>query len=105
LGSDRRRDTDLEESGAVIGVQERTPAEHAVVQLLEKIVVTPKWLKRMQSAGDGSLVCRKGSGFEETQLCVLSPRCEERNFPVDCLLFRELPILHQVSLLAAGDIC
>ncbi len=31
MGSDRRRDADLEESGAVIGVREReqTPPEHA----------------------------------------------------------------------------
>jgi hypothetical protein len=31
LGCDRKRDADLEESGAVIGVREweRTPAEHA----------------------------------------------------------------------------
>ncbi len=67
--------------------------------------MTLKWRERMQSAGEGSLVRRKGSGFEETQLCVLSPRCGERHFPVDCLLFPELPIQHRVSLLAAAGIC
>jgi hypothetical protein len=68
-------------------------------------VVTPKWREEMQSAGDSSLVCRKGSGIEEPQLCVLSPRCNERHFPVNCLLFRKLPVQHRVSLLAAAVIC
>ncbi len=68
-------------------------------------MVTLKWRERMQSAGDGSLVRRKRSGFEETQLCVLSPRWCEWHFPVDCLLFRELPTQHRVSLLAAAGIC
>ncbi len=51
------------------------------------------------------MVRRKGSGLEETRLCVLSPRCVERHFPADCLLFRELPTHHRVSLLAAAGIC
>jgi hypothetical protein len=81
------------------------PLNTRVVQRLEEIVVTLKWRERIQSAGDGSLVRRKGSGIEETQLCVLSPRCGERHFPADCLLFRELPTQHRVSLLAAAGIC
>jgi hypothetical protein len=76
-----------------------------VVQRLEDILVTLKWRERMQPAGGGSLVRRKGSGLEETQLCVLSPRCMERHLPADCLLFRELPTHHRVSLLAAAGIC
>jgi hypothetical protein len=59
----------------------------------------------MQSAGDSSLVCRKGSEFEETQLCVLLPRCNKQHFPVNCLLFWRLPVNHRVSLLLAAGIC
>jgi hypothetical protein len=81
------------------------PLNTRVDHRLEDIVVTLKWGERMQSAGGGSLVRRKGSGFEEIQLCVLSTRCSERHFPVDCLLFRELPTQHRVSLLAAAGIC
>jgi hypothetical protein len=67
--------------------------------------VTLKWRERMQSAGRGALVRRKGSGLEETQLYVLSPRCMEWHLPADCLLFRELPTQHRVSLLAAAGFC
>jgi hypothetical protein len=51
------------------------------------------------------LVRRKGSGIEEPRLCAVSPRCSERHFPVDCLLFRKLPVQHRVSLLTAAGIC
>ncbi len=51
------------------------------------------------------MVRRKGSGFEEPRLCAVSPRCRERHFPFDCLLFRKLPVQHRVSLLAAAGIC
>jgi hypothetical protein len=76
-----------------------------VVQQLVDILVTLKWRERMQPAGGGSLVRRKRSGIEEPRLCALSPRCSEQHFPVDCLLFRELPTHHRVSLLAAAGIC
>ncbi len=73
--SDRKREVDLGVSGAVTGVRSGSghPLNTRVDQQLEDIVVTLKWRERMQSAGGGSLVRRKGSGFEETQLCVLSP--------------------------------
>ncbi len=68
-------------------------------------MVTPKWREEMQSAGDSSLVRRNGSEIEESRLCVLLPRCNERHFPVNCLLFRRLPVQHRVSLLSAAGIC
>jgi hypothetical protein len=51
------------------------------------------------------LVRRKGSGFKENTLCALSTRCNERHFPVNCLLFRKLPVQHRISLLEAAGIC
>ncbi len=51
------------------------------------------------------MVCRKGSGFEESTLCALSTRCNVRHFPVNCLLFRKLPVQHRISLLEAAGIC
>ncbi len=51
------------------------------------------------------MVRRKGSGFEESTLCALSTRCNERHFPVDCLIFRKLPDQHRISLLEAAGIC
>jgi hypothetical protein len=68
-------------------------------------VVTLEWREEMQSAGDGSLVCRNGSGSGESRLCVLSPRCTERHFLVNCLLFRKLPVQHRISLLSAAGVC
>ncbi len=68
-------------------------------------MVTPKWREEMQSAGDSSLVRRNGSEIEESRLCVLSPRCNEQHFPVNCLLFRRLPVQHRVSLLSVVGIC
>jgi hypothetical protein len=87
------------------GSGSRHPLNTRVDQQLEDIVVTLNWREKMQSAGDGSLVRWKGSGFEETQLCALSPRCSERHFPVNCLLFRKFPVQHRVPLLAAVGIC
>jgi hypothetical protein len=72
---------------------------------LENFSGDPKWREEMQSAGDGSLVRQNGSGSGESRLCVLSPRCNERNFPVNCLLFRKLPVQHRISLLSAAGIC
>ncbi len=40
----------------------------------------------------------------DTTLCFVT-RCGEQHFPVDCLLFRELPILHRVTPLAVAGIC
>jgi hypothetical protein len=48
----------------------------------------------MQSEEGGSLVRRDGSGNKEAIPCVLSPRCMERHFPVNCALFRKLPVQH-----------
>jgi hypothetical protein len=59
----------------------------------------------MQPTGGSSLVRRKGSGLEENTLCALSTRCNERHFPVDCLLFRKLPVQHRISLVEAAGIC
>jgi hypothetical protein len=87
------------ESGSGRALNTRT------VQQLVDILVTLKWRERMQPAGGGSLVRRKGSGSEEPRLCAVSPRCNERHFPVDCLLFRKLPVQYRVSLLAAAGIC
>ncbi len=94
-------------SGAATGGESgsgRALNTRAVQQLVD-ILVTLKWHERMQPAGGGSLVRRKGSGFEEPTLCAVSPRCSERHFPVDCSLFRKLPVQHRVSLLAAAGIC
>ena len=59
----------------------------------------------MQPEEGGSLVRRDGSGNKEEIPCVLSPRCVERHFPVNCTLFQRLPVQHQVSLLSAAKVC
>jgi hypothetical protein len=59
----------------------------------------------MQSEEGGSLVRRDGSGNKEKIPCVLSPRCMERHFLVNCALFRKLPVHHRVSLLSAASVC
>ena len=59
----------------------------------------------MQSEEGGFLVRRDGSGNKERIPCVLSPRCMERHFPVDCALFRKLPVQHRISLLSAASVC
>jgi len=59
----------------------------------------------MQSEEGGSLVRRDGSGNMERIPCVLSPRCVERHFPVNCTLFKNLPVQHRVSLLSAAKVC
>ena len=32
-------------------------------------------------------------------------RCDKRHFPVDCPLYRKMPVQHRVSLLEAAGIC
>ncbi len=59
----------------------------------------------MQSEEGGSLVRRDGSGNKEKIPCVLLPRCMERHFPVNCALFRKLPVQHRVSLLLGASVC
>jgi hypothetical protein len=59
----------------------------------------------MQPEEGGSLVRRDGSGNKEEIPCVLSPRCVERHFPVNCALFQKLPVQHRVSLLSAAKVC
>jgi hypothetical protein len=59
----------------------------------------------MQSEEGGSLVRRDGSGNKEAIPCVLSPKCAERHFPVNCTLFWKLPVQHRVSLLSAASVC
>ncbi len=49
-------------------------------------IVTWKGREKMQSADGSSLVRRKGSGFEDCQICALLSRCDKRHFPVDCPL-------------------
>ncbi len=68
-------------------------------------MVTLEWREEMQSEEGGSLVRRDGSGSREAIPYVLSPRCVERHFPVNCLLFRKLPVQHRVSLLSAASVC
>jgi hypothetical protein len=59
----------------------------------------------MQPEEGGFLVRREGSGNRERIPCVLSPRCMERHLPVDCILFRKLPVQHRISLLSAAGVC
>ncbi len=59
----------------------------------------------MQPEQGGFLVRRDGSGHRERIPCVLSPRCMERHLPVDCILFRKLPVQHRISLLSAAGVC
>jgi hypothetical protein len=59
----------------------------------------------MQPEEGGSLVRWDGSGNKEKIPCVLSPRCVERHFPVNCTLFQRLPVQHRVSLLSAAKVC
>jgi hypothetical protein len=59
----------------------------------------------MQPEEGGFLVRRDGSGNRERIPCVLSPRCMERHLPVDCALFRKLPVQHRISLLSAASVC
>jgi len=59
----------------------------------------------MQPEEGGFLVRRDGSGNRERIPCVLSPRCMERHLPVDCILFRKLPVQHRISLLSAAGVC
>ena len=68
-------------------------------------IVTWNQREKMQSADGSSLVRRKGSGFEDCQICGLLSRCDKRHFPVDCPLYRKLPVQHRVSLLEAAGIC
>ena len=59
----------------------------------------------MQPEQGGFLVRRDGSGHRERIPCVLTPRCMERHLPEDCILFRELPVQHRISLLSAAGVC
>jgi hypothetical protein len=68
-------------------------------------IVTWKGREKMQPADGSSLVRRKGSGFEDCQICALLSRCDKWHFPVDCPLYWKLPVQHRVSLLEAAGIC
>ena len=59
----------------------------------------------MQSADGSSLVRWKGSGIAECQVCSLMSRCDKRHFPVDCPLYKKMPVQHRISLLEAAGIC
>ena len=86
--------------------REQTRAGHARdLIILENCSGDPEWREEMQPEECGSLVRRDGSGNKEEIPCVLSPRCVERHFPVNCALFQKLPVQHRVSLLSAAKVC
>ena len=73
--------------------------------LIQRYSGDPDRRAEMQPEEGGFLVRRDGSGHRERIPCVLSPRCMERHLPVDCILFRKLPVQHRISLLSAAGVC